>query len=183
MTDDRHGIKPTKIELRRRLDIVESLVIDCASVTEIRRYLAEKEGLNLGRRTIERYVHTVEERIVKAAELRRDVEVQKAKRRLERCYARSMSGDRKNIFAGIAAQKAINGLLGLNSSKKETTPEMNMDAFVLSVIRETSEMERVTLGPLEIRDEILQLLQRYVEYGGSLPELLLASNSNGPSLS
>jgi hypothetical protein len=75
----RTELKPTKVEVRRRIDITESLLIDCASVTEIRRYFADKESLHLGRRTVERYAEIAEQRIVKAAEPIRGAEIQKAK--------------------------------------------------------------------------------------------------------
>ncbi len=117
--------KPTKAERRRRIDITESLVIDCASVTDIKRYFAEKEGLRLARRTVERYAEIAENRIVKVTEPIREREVKKAKLRLERCFARAISGNKKNVFAAIAAQKAINSLLGLNAPKDaedEMTP-------------------------------------------------------------
>src|SRR5436305_5010645 len=109
--------KPTKAEFRRRIDVTESLLIDCASVTDVKRYFAEKEGLILARRTVERYCELADARIVKASEPIRQMEIRKAKLRLERCYARAMSGGKKNIFAAIAAQKALNSLMGLNAPK------------------------------------------------------------------
>src|SRR5438552_12809565 len=84
--------KPTKTELRRRLAVVESLLIDCASVTEIMRYFEDRENLTLARRTIEQYVQIVEKRIQKAAEPIRQVEAILAKLRLERCFARAIPG-------------------------------------------------------------------------------------------
>src|SRR5438034_8746565 len=93
----RTELKPTKAEMRRRIDVVESLLIDCASVTDIKRYFAEKEGLQLARRTVERYRELADKRIMKAAEPIREREVRTAKIRLERCYARSMSGRKPNV--------------------------------------------------------------------------------------
>ncbi len=132
--------KPTNAERRRRLDIVESLLTDCATVTDIRRYFAEKEGLRLGRRTVERYRELAEKRILKCAEPMRDREIRYAKLRLERCFARAISGGKKNILAAIAAQKAINTLLGLNAPK-DPTDNMSVEELAKLVLQQQRERE------------------------------------------
>ena len=161
--------KPTKTELRRRLDIVESLVIDCASVPDIMRYLAEKEDLKLARRTIEQYVHIVEKRIEKAAEPRRTLEVRKAIRRFERCYARAISGPKKNIPAAIAAQKALNELLGLY---RKDDDEMSMHELAELIATQARDMEFATTGAPGLRDEMLKLIDRYKTSGEDMETLL-----------
>jgi hypothetical protein len=162
--------KPSIAERRRRLDIVESLVIDCASIPEILRYFVEKEGLRFGRRTVERYVCFVEKRIQKAGESKRQLEIQKAKRRFERCFARAMSGNKKNILAAIAAQKSINSLLGLNAPKEEE--EMSPDHLAELILRQRNEMELTRKRPDGIKHEILQLFYRYAVIGQDSNELI-----------
>ena len=166
-----YKIKPTNTELRRRLDIVESLVIDCASVPDIMRYFTEKEGLKLARRTIEGYVQFVEKRIQKAAEPRRELEIRKAVRRFERCFARAISGNKKNVSAAIAAQKALNDLLGLNP-RKDGEEELNIEQLASMMIAEQKEMDRIMRGPAGIRSEILDLCQRYKGLSVNSDELL-----------
>lgn len=163
--------KPTNTELRRRLDIVESLLIDCASVPEIMRYFAEKENLKLARRTIEQYVHIVEKRIQKAAEPLRELEIRKAVRRFERCFARAISGTKKNVAAAIAAQKALNDLLGLNPPKNNEE-EQSMEQLAALIAVQYRQMEEATLGPSSIRDEILMLLERLQESGEDVTGLV-----------
>jgi hypothetical protein len=160
----RTEVKPTKAEVRRRIDITESLLIDCASVTEIRRYFAEKEALHLGRRTVERYVEIAEHRIVKAAEPIRSAEIRKAKRRLERCYARAMMGSKKNVFAAIAAQKAINSLVGLNAPK-DPDEHMNYERLAQMIVVQRKEMERQKSDSIGIYYEIMDLCDRYKALG------------------
>jgi chromosome condensin MukBEF ATPase and DNA-binding subunit MukB len=178
--------KPTNTELRRRLDIVESLLIDCASVPEIMRYFAEKENLKLARRTIEQYVHIVEKRIQRAAEPLRELEIRKAVRRFERCFARAISGTKKNVAAAIAAQKALNDLLGLNPPK-DADDAQSMEQLAALIAVQYRQMDEATLGPASIRDEIFMLLDRLKESGedvtGLAGEIVQRIGSrNGPSL-
>ncbi|HEY3876476.1 MAG TPA: hypothetical protein VGM92_13455, partial [Candidatus Kapabacteria bacterium] len=71
--------RPTKLELERRLDIVESLLIDCATVGDICRYFAEQEKIPLARRTIERYREHADRRIGKIMAPQREQEIRYAK--------------------------------------------------------------------------------------------------------
>jgi|GEM_PF-6812388 len=163
--------KPTKAEIRKRLDLIESLVIDCASVTDIKRYLQEKEGVRLSRRTVERYRELAEQRILRTAESKREHEIKLAKARLERCFARAISGSKKNVFAAISAQKAINTLLGLNAPK-DPEEQMNLEELAQMVVVHRKEMERQRGGPMGIYNEILDLLVRY-EAAGEDPVMLV----------
>jgi hypothetical protein len=163
--------KPSKAERRRRIDICESLLIDCASVTEIRRYFAEKEKLHLGRRTVERYAEIAEQRILKASEPIREVEMKKAKRRLERCFARAMTGSKKNVFAAIAAQKSINGLLGLNAPKF-SPDDLTLEQLAHQVALERKSIDRLLNGPVGVSEEISQLLNLYQSFGEDPAELV-----------
>lgn len=163
--------KPTNTELRRRLDVVESLLIDCASIPEIMRYFAEKENLKLARRTIEQYVHVVEKRIQKAAEPKRELEIRKAVRRFERCFARAISGTKKNVAAAIAAQKALNDLLGLNPSK-DGEEEHSMEEYAAAIASQYRAMEFATLGPSSIHDEILGLFAQLEASGEDVTGLV-----------
>ncbi len=163
--------KPSKTEIRRRIDITESLLIDCASVTEIARYFAEKEGLTLARRTVERYRELAEKRIEHVAEPVRERELHKAKLRLERCYARAITGNKKNVPAAIAAQKAINALLGLNALQ-DTSGEMTPAQFAELVVQQQKEMHRITLGTDGLRSEMEELIEQYREMGEEPMELL-----------
>jgi hypothetical protein len=164
-------VKPSKAERRRRIDITESLLIDCASVTEIRRYFAEKESLHLGRRTVERYAEIAEHRIVKGTEPLRQAEIRKAKRRLERCFARAMSGSKKNVFAAIAAQKAIIGLLALNPPKDDEE-DMSVEELARQVVIQRKEMDLYSSGKIGITSEIEGMLDRYRSLGENPAELL-----------
>lgn len=164
MPDDRSKRKPTKAEIRKRLDLIESLVIDCASVTDIKRYLQEKEGVRLSRRTVERYSELAEQRILKTAESKREHEIKLAKLRLERCFARAISGSKKNVFAAISAQKAINSLLGLNAPK-DVDEELNLERLAQMVVVQRKEMELQRGGSIGIYNEMRDLLARYEETG------------------
>ena len=163
--------KPTKAELRRRIDITESLLIDCATVTDTVRYFTDREGLVIARRTIERYRQLAEKRIVKAAEPIRHVEIGKAKLRLERCFARAMSGGKKNISAAIAALKVLNNLLGLHP-QKDGEELFDIEKMAKLMVLEQKEMDRVMGGPLYLREEIAALVDRYKGTSPSSEELL-----------
>ena len=130
-------IKPTKAEHERRVGLVYDLLLMGFKAESIGRYLSEKKKIDVTQRTVERYITQATSRILEAAKTNRDLELGKARDRLDHLYQRNIAI--QDFKAALAVVRETSALLGLNAPTKTETSLKNAEDTVLKVIYERKE--------------------------------------------
>lgn len=109
-----HG---TKAEKARRVHKVYKMLVDGADYQGI-VLAAEQLGWDVSSRTIDTYVAEARSRLEEESAAERELELGRAKARLNNLYGRSLLG--KDLRGALAVQREINELLGLKAAKEVT---------------------------------------------------------------
>jgi hypothetical protein len=135
--------RASQAEIARRIQEIRSLVVECASLREIRTATIKHTswGAQISLAQLKRYIAAAREQIKEAANVDLALEIGAAKLRCERTYAKAVvAGD---LHTALAANRQLIELLGLAAPRRsEVAHSGHID---LAAARSTLEQELAAL--------------------------------------